>query len=68
MSTRLLALSLSTIALAAGCTESTQDRLHDDWQQTILNNPQAGEWEESTKTVEEYCGCLLMSFVMIHCG
>ena len=28
----------------------------------------AGEWEHSTKTGEEYCGCLLMPFVMIHCG
>ena len=35
MSTRLLAVSLSTVALAAGCTESAQVRLHDDWQQTM---------------------------------
>ena len=35
MSTRLLAVTLSTVALAAGCTESAQDRLHDDWQQTM---------------------------------
>ena len=35
MATRLLAVTLSTVALAAGCTESAQDRLHDDWQQTM---------------------------------
>jgi len=35
MSTRLLAVTLSTVALAAGCTDSAQDRLYDDWQQTM---------------------------------